>query len=119
MKHSEYTDWLYGLKANDSVHLRNTRSQCAGVIIPVERVTKTLVIVGGMRFSKAHGQKIGRRNRSVWDGIDEIRPVTLDVVNRIERERLVRFIESVKWDELHITSLEEIESTVRKDRNGQ
>lgn len=98
---------LEDIKAGDWVALEGK------VKVRVDRVTKTLIIIGNSRFNKKTGYKIGKYDK--WNGPSLIYRLTPEIEQEIaayalekEKNKLVNKIKSVDFTKTSLENLKKI-----------
>lgn len=93
MTNTEYKEWLESLKEGDefavdvAYRLSNTE---VFDIKKVDRVTKTLIISGSLRWRICDGTRMGS---NTWK--DKAKPVTHGVLDNVKRNKLSRSLEKL------------------------
>lgn len=103
-------EWLDSLKPGDNVIVESSGSTW---LRQVDRVTKTLIIVGLTRFTKRWGM-----HGSGFDATHLYEP-TDEKVEKIVHERLVRKLKKVDWKSLDLTALHSIWETVEQAKKAK
>lgn len=113
-------EWLDGLKEGDSVAVvaprlwGRVRGNGYITIEKIERVTKTLFIIGDNRIRKDDGFEPGTGRKA------HIEQITEKVREQVKRQKLISFckaaISRVNWEELEMRHLESLSNTLSKVR---
>jgi hypothetical protein len=102
----ERQEWLDSLKEGDKVALRhNGYSTDSYLIREITRITpKRIIKVGNIEYNNK-GQQ---RGRGTWDRGVDIVPITQDILNRIEKSRLVSEISDINFKTVPLEKLRKI-----------
>lgn len=103
-------EWLDSLKEGDMVALRIfTYSNFKYRIAKITRITPTRIIkVDGYEFNKNGKQ----RGRSTWGYNIYLEPITQDILDEVEKEKLFRRLNNIKFQELSLDKLRKISDVV-------
>lgn len=118
MKTEERTAWLASLKVGDKVAVRYGRwGSGAYTIFRIERVTSTQLVSTRqsfrpveVRFRKSDGRVIGD------DGYNRIEPVTSEILEVNERDKLTTWLTLLKANSLSLPCLRAMREA--HDKNG-
>ena len=105
---------LENLKVGDLVVVKGNITDIK-TLSKIDRVTKTLIVIGYRRFRRSDGQLVGRDD---WHYAN-IRPATDEDIERIKKDRekreLVKHLNGVVWYNLPLESLTHIWDVVKKE----
>ena len=118
MNHEQHKVWLASLKVGDQVAVRYGRwGSGAYTIFCIERVTSTQLVSTRqsfrpveVRFRKSDGRVIGE------DGYNRIEPVTSEVLEVNERDKLTTWLTLLKANTLSLQCLRAMREA--HDKNG-
>lgn len=105
---------LENLKVGDLVVVKGNITDIK-TLSKIDRVTKTLIIIGYRRFRKSDGRLVGQDG---WHYAN-IRPATDEDIERINKDRekreLIKHLNGVVWYSLRLESLTRIWDAVKKE----
>ena len=105
---------IENLKVGDLVVVKGNITDIK-TLSKIDRVTKTLIVIGYRRFRRSDGQLVGRDD---WHYAN-IRPATDEDIERINKDRekreLVKHLNGVVWYSLRLESLTHIWDVVKKE----
>lgn len=88
----------------------------------VDRVTKTMIIVGNERYNKKHGDRVGDSGR--WASTDHLYFITDQMVERVELSRqkelkrsYVSALNKINWGAFELEELKHIYSVAKEYKN--
>jgi hypothetical protein len=97
-------EWLAGLKAGDRAAVSRGYGYSSYELVKVDRVTHTQVIVGGSRFRRDNGRRIGDR----WESIYLV-PISDQITLAIAQRRLNDRISPFRWTKLNLEQIQQID----------
>jgi hypothetical protein len=104
MSHESKTAWLQSLKPGDEVIVSGSRPGSVECVRKVERITKTLIIVGRTRFNRERGQTVGGGWHHCY--LDEATPGAMrQLEHDALRRSLIYKLQDVTWYDMPLDTL--------------
>ncbi|QST02416.1 hypothetical protein IMZ31_23485 (plasmid) [Pontibacillus sp. ALD_SL1] len=108
----ERQEWLDGLQEGDKVAIKSDSAFIARYrVAPIKRITPTRIIkVLGSQFTREGTEKGVEYRRS------SLVPITKEVLEHIEQERLIGKMRNLKFEELSLNQLRNLDRILREEK---
>lgn len=112
-------EWLENIKQGDEVIVASNGPGRGTAVCRVERLTRTQIIVAGLKFRKGDGIQIGG-DKYWYCTLHQATPeLKAEVVEKNRRQRIINRLETIRWKDVSTEILEKIAELINVKGAGQ